>query len=171
MQTGQKTYPVFEEFEQLAKQFDLVPVCRRLLADSITPVSAFRLLDDGISSGCLFESVIGGERVGRYSFIATAPEARYAAWGNRTLYKTADSQTETTEADPLKVIEGKLSQRTVARLTVCRHSLVGQSGTWHMMSFVMSSDCPMLHRTIGTFPISTLASTIIWSYSTTSPRR
>lgn len=114
MQTGQKTYPAFEEFEKLAAQYDYVPVSRRLLADSITPVSAFRLLDDGISSGCLFESVIGGERVGRYSFIATAPESRYAAWGNKTLYQSPTGREEATEADPLKVIEKKLSQRTVA---------------------------------------------------------
>ena len=62
------------EFADLAVAHDFVPVYRRLLSDTLTPVTAFRLLDDG-GSACLFESVIGGERVGRYSFLAANPVA------------------------------------------------------------------------------------------------
>ena len=65
------TLPSFERFSELAANHDLVPVYRRFLSDSLTPVTAFQLLDDGHSAACLFESVIGGEKVGRYSFIAT----------------------------------------------------------------------------------------------------
>ncbi len=49
--------PSFEQFESLSGQYDLVPLYRRLLSDSLTPVSAFKLLDDGHSPACLFESV------------------------------------------------------------------------------------------------------------------
>ncbi len=63
----------------VAENYELVPVYRRLLSDSLTPVSAFALVDDGRSAACLFESVIGGEKVGRYSFIAVGPRGRIAA--------------------------------------------------------------------------------------------
>lgn len=65
-------YPNFETFSQLASTADYVPVYRRVLSDVLTPVSAFHKLDDG-GSACLFESVVGGEKVGRYSFLAAEP--------------------------------------------------------------------------------------------------
>ena len=64
--------PNFEAFTNLAKDHDLVPVYRRMLSDGLTPVSAFQKLDDG-KDACLFESVIGGEKVGRHSILATNP--------------------------------------------------------------------------------------------------
>ncbi|MGC4007352.1 MAG: anthranilate synthase component I [Pirellulales bacterium] len=64
--------PDFETFRRLATGQHLVPVYRRVLSDALTPVSAFHLLDSG-GAGMLFESVIGGERVGRYSFLSADP--------------------------------------------------------------------------------------------------
>ena len=52
-------FPAFDEFSQLSGSADYVPVCRRLISDSLTPVTGFRAIDDG-QSACLFESVIGG---------------------------------------------------------------------------------------------------------------
>ncbi|MCC7334123.1 MAG: anthranilate synthase component I [Pirellulaceae bacterium] len=75
--------PSLERFADLARNHELVPVFRRLLSDSYTPVSAFRQLDDGRSAACLFESVIGGEKVGRYSFIAVGPRCRLSAFGTQ----------------------------------------------------------------------------------------
>jgi anthranilate synthase component 1 len=100
--------PTLLQFEQLAKEYNLIPVHRRLLADSLTPVSAFHRLDDGHSSGCLFESVIGGEKVGRYSFIATRPEKRIAAWGNRLVVQEGNHQHEQTVDDPLDFFRQQL---------------------------------------------------------------
>jgi len=65
-------YPDFATFSKLAATADYVPVYRRILSDVLTPVSAFHKIDDG-GSACLFESVIGGEKVGRYSFLAAEP--------------------------------------------------------------------------------------------------
>lgn len=73
--------PSFERFAELARDHELVPVYRRMLSDAHTPVSAFRQVDDGNAAACLFESVIGGEKVGRYSFIAVGPSSRIAARG------------------------------------------------------------------------------------------
>ena len=70
--------PESQQFASLALEHDFVPVYRRLLSDALTPVTAFQLLDDG-GPACLFESVIGGEKVGRYSFLAASPVRRFAA--------------------------------------------------------------------------------------------
>jgi anthranilate synthase component 1 len=70
--------PDRQRFTELARTSRLVPVYRRLFADSLTPLSAFARLDAG-EAGCLFESVVGGERVGRYSFLAAEPFLRLEA--------------------------------------------------------------------------------------------
>jgi anthranilate synthase component 1 len=75
-------YPDFATFSQLAVAADYVPVYRRLLSDVLTPVSAFHKIDDG-GAACLFESVIGGEKVGRYSFLAAEPFMVLEARGNQ----------------------------------------------------------------------------------------
>ena len=75
-------YPDFETFEKLAADAELVPVYRRLVSDSLTPVSAFHKIDAG-RCACLFESVVGGEKVGRYSFLATEPFFEIEAYGRR----------------------------------------------------------------------------------------
>src|SRR5437588_11133199 len=74
-------YPDFAAFCELARTADYVPVYRRVLSDVLTPVSAFHKIDDG-GSACLFESVIGGEKVGRYSFLAAEPFKWIEADGN-----------------------------------------------------------------------------------------
>ena len=73
--------PDFETFSSLATEADLVPVYRRLCSDALTPVTAFHKIDAGRCS-CLFESVVGGEKVGRYSFLATEPFLEIEAYGD-----------------------------------------------------------------------------------------
>ena len=65
-------HPSLEEVRRLAQQGNLIPVYRDLIADLETPVSAFLKLASGPGS-FLLESVEGGERLGRYSFLGTAP--------------------------------------------------------------------------------------------------
>ncbi|MCC6508758.1 MAG: anthranilate synthase component I [Pirellulaceae bacterium] len=108
--------PSFERFEQLAAQFDLVPLYRQLLSDSLTPVSAFKLLDDGLSPACLFESVIGGEKVGRYSFIAVHPHDRIAAYGDTVKVTRGGQEEVLSGVDPLDTLWKAVSGKTVAQL-------------------------------------------------------
>jgi anthranilate synthase component 1 len=75
-------YPDFEAFVQLAREAHLVPVYRRIISDALTPVTAFHKIDAG-RCACLFESVVGGEKVGRYSFLATEPFFEIEAYGRR----------------------------------------------------------------------------------------
>ena len=64
--------PTLEEFLSLATQGNLIPVTRRLLADIETPLSAYRKIR-GQGESFLFESVEGGEHIGRYSFVGCNP--------------------------------------------------------------------------------------------------
>jgi len=64
--------PTLDEFLKLANQGNLIPVTRRLLADVETPLSAYRKIR-GPAESFLFESVEGGEHLGRYSFVGCNP--------------------------------------------------------------------------------------------------
>ena len=64
--------PSFPEFDRLSRTGNLIPVYREFLADMETPVTAFRKLD-GPYHSFLLESVEGGEKWGRYSFIGIGP--------------------------------------------------------------------------------------------------
>src|SRR5216684_6485832 len=66
--------PTLTEFLKLAAEGNVVPVARRLLADIETPLSAYRKIR-GTGESFLFESVEGGEHLGRYSFVGCNPRA------------------------------------------------------------------------------------------------
>src|SRR5215471_20681092 len=65
--------PDRKEFERLAQSATLVPVVKTVTADLQTPVSAFLSLADGEKHAFLLESVEGGEKVGRYTFLGIRP--------------------------------------------------------------------------------------------------
>ena len=74
--------PNLEEFLKLSAQGNLIPVTRRLLADIETPLSAYRKIR-GQGESFLFESVEGGEHIGRYSFVGCNPRAVIKQTGSR----------------------------------------------------------------------------------------
>jgi len=63
----------FEEFKELARRGTFVPVCKEIVADLLTPVSAFLKIAEHADYAFLLESVEGGEHVGRYSFLGKDP--------------------------------------------------------------------------------------------------
>ena len=63
----------FEEFTELATHSTFVPVCKEVMADLLTPVSAFLKVAEHADNAFLLESVEGGERVARYSFLGKDP--------------------------------------------------------------------------------------------------
>jgi anthranilate synthase component 1 len=98
-------YPAFETFVTLAQQYNMVPVYRRLMADTLTPVTAFGKIQQGDWS-FLFESVVGGERVGRYSFLGSGPFARFEAYRQQVRWQDGEELWhEETVADPLRYLE------------------------------------------------------------------
>jgi anthranilate synthase component 1 len=65
-------FPNIDEFRNLAEQANVIPVCMEMLADTETPVSLLRKIYKNNTSVFLFESVEGGERWGRYSFLGVS---------------------------------------------------------------------------------------------------
>ncbi len=102
-------HPDFELFTQLATQegVTLVPMYRRLLSDLLTPVLAYRRLvqpDERMAPSFLLESVVGGNRIGRYSYIGVRPAAQMIARGQKIFYidQLDESQSRTyITSDPL----------------------------------------------------------------------
>jgi anthranilate synthase component 1 len=109
-------FPDFETFSKLAAGADYVPVYRRVLSDVLTPVSAFHKIDDG-KSACLFESVIGGEKVGRYSFLAAEPYLVLEASGQETTVSVVRDGTATTKTvdNPLETLREHVRKVRVAK--------------------------------------------------------
>jgi len=107
--------PDFDTFARLASGVDLVPVYRQLVSDTLTPVSAFCKFQWGAGS-FLFESVVGGERIGRYSFLGSDPFLQFDAYGNRVVIQQGDQRTEYESADPLRDLENLLAQHRAVHL-------------------------------------------------------
>jgi anthranilate synthase component 1 len=102
-------HPPFDRFAELARAHTVVPVYRRLVADTLTPVSAFWAIRE--PGGCfLFESVVGGERVGRYSILGAGPFKRFEAHADRVRTRDGDGPwAEARSADPLRDLEDLVS--------------------------------------------------------------
>jgi anthranilate synthase component 1 len=84
----------FEEFKELAQRGTFVPVCKELVADLLTPVSAFLKIAEDVDYAFLLESVEGGEHVGRYSFLGKDPFLIVRARGGRTTIERAGTVSE-----------------------------------------------------------------------------
>ena len=83
----------FEQFKELASRGTFVPVCKEVIADLLTPVSAFLKIAEHSEHAFLLESVEGGEHVGRYSFLGKDPFLIVRAVEGRTIVERA-GQTE-----------------------------------------------------------------------------
>jgi anthranilate synthase component 1 len=94
--------PSKQAFLDLAGRGNTIPVYRTLLADHLTPVLAFRkLLSEG-EQGFLLESIVGMERIARYTFLGVRPRMTLRALGRRVELVYADGRIETFETpDPL----------------------------------------------------------------------
>lgn len=75
-------HPGFSQFKRLAKKGNLLPVYKEILADMETPVSAFTKVGMG-KYAYLLESVEGGEKLGRYSFLSSSPALIFESKGKK----------------------------------------------------------------------------------------
>ena len=73
-------YPELNEFKKLAKKGNLIPVYREIFADTETPVSAFKKLNT-VDHCFLLESVEGGEKWARFSFLGFSPSIIFKSKG------------------------------------------------------------------------------------------
>ena len=89
------------------------------MSDALTPVSALCKLDDGRLNGehiCLFESVVGGEKVGRYSFLTVEPFLELVARGQNVVVTSGGRKEEFQSADPLEELRRRLQAIETAHL-------------------------------------------------------
>lgn len=102
-------YPTRDAFLRLAAQGNVIPVYTDLMADFETPVSAYAKLKEAGPS-YLLESVEGGERLSRYSFIGCRPRKVFVCGPTTTEVRQPGQPTQTvaTPADPLKLIETEM---------------------------------------------------------------
>src|ERR671939_932389 len=79
----------YEEFVELARRGTFVPVVREIIADLLTPVSAFLKIAEHSDYAFLLESVEGGEQVARYSFLGKDPFLILRSRGGKTIIDRA----------------------------------------------------------------------------------
>src|SRR5262245_17792692 len=109
LEHGMRYCPTIDEYLVLARQYNLVPIYRQLIGDTLTPVSAFCKILEG-DWAFLFESVVGGERMGRYSFLGSGPFLRFQAHGRRvSIAGPAAPPVELEHPDPLRLLEERLA--------------------------------------------------------------
>ena len=102
--------PTREEFRALAGQGNLIPIFAELAADLDTPLSAFLRLRPG-PYAFLLESVEGGEKWARYSFLGSDPLLVFTAKGKRVSVLHADGHSELLPSgDPFETLRGLLSR-------------------------------------------------------------
>jgi anthranilate synthase component 1 len=89
----------FEEFKELARRGTFVPVCKEIVADLLTPVSAFLKIAEHADYAFLLESVEGGEHVGRYSFLGKDPFLILRAPGHDSARTTIERGGAVTESE------------------------------------------------------------------------
>jgi anthranilate synthase component 1 len=105
-----RLWPSREDFRALAQPGALIPVAREIPADLETPVSAFLKIHRG-PYGFLLESVVGGERWGRFSFLGTEPARVFRVRGRRVEIETPGGATETLETDdPMGTLERLIAE-------------------------------------------------------------
>jgi anthranilate synthase component I len=105
--------PDFDEFSRLAQHATLVPVARKVAADLRTPVSAFLNIAAEEPSAFLLESVEGGEKVGRYTFLGAKPYMVLRARGTQITVEQG-SHKEHLEGSVFKVLDRLLHEHKPA---------------------------------------------------------
>src|ERR1041384_8683741 len=106
-------FPDYREFSRLAAKASLVPVVKTVAADLRTPVSAFLSVAADEPNAFLLESVEGGEKIGRYTFLGARPYMILRARGRQITIERNGKKTQH-EGDVFKILDGLLHEDTPA---------------------------------------------------------
>ncbi|MEA1933854.1 MAG: anthranilate synthase component I [Thermodesulfobacteriota bacterium] len=104
--------PSLTEFGELAKKAGLIPVSREIIADLDTPLTVFAKVAGNESHAFLLESLEGGEKWGRYSFIGLDPIATFESRGERIKIRRKKEWTNV-KGDPIEELKKLLSSFVV----------------------------------------------------------
>jgi anthranilate synthase component 1 len=108
-------WPDYKQFAALAKDATLVPVARTVAADLRTPVSAFLSIAANEPNSFLLESVEGGEKVGRYTFLGMRPYMVLRARGGEVTLERGKKK-QRLQGSPFKVLDRLLHEHKPAHV-------------------------------------------------------
>ena len=124
-------YPSFEEAQQKSPGVDFVPIALEIFADMETPVSIFKRFDHTSPYCFLLDSVEGGEKWARYSFIGKDPLLTIRIHENSGVLQYRDGSVEEIEGNPYKIVEmvmGRYKGAKVNGIPRLSGGLVGSFG-------------------------------------------
>ena len=130
-------FPAIEQFRTLAEQANVIPVCVEMLADTETPVSLLKKIYKNNAS-FLFESVEGGERWGRYSFLGVSARTNIRIFKQYVeICENSSCHNIAHNGDPLNVLREIIGQYKPAQVPGLPRFWGGMVGylTYEMVSF------------------------------------
>ncbi|GAB6904890.1 Anthranilate synthase component 1 [Desulfosarcina cetonica] len=154
-----KAFPPREQFAKLAKTANVIPVCREILADMETPVSLLKKCYDDHGQGprrpiFLLESVEGGEKWGRYSFLGTSARAHVKVFADCVRIANNGAEEDIPhKGDPLTALKAFMRRFRPAEMPDLPRFWGGLVGylTYEMVSFFeripnrLPPDAPLAH--------------------------
>jgi anthranilate synthase component 1 len=147
-------YPERSEFLSMAQRGNLIPVCLEVLADTETPVSVLAKIYDGHGPVFLLESMEGGERWGRYSFLGNSATTSVKVFRDEVEIESGPSRERLAHnGDPLAVLRSLMARYKPVRLAQLPRFWGGMVGffTYEFVSFFedvanrLPADVPMAH--------------------------
>jgi anthranilate synthase component 1 len=134
-------FPDIDQYRSLAKQSNVIPVCVEILADTNTPVSLLKKIYKNNGAAFLFESVEGGERWGRYSFLGVSARTHIRVFRQFVeIREYGVCQQIAHHGDPLSVLKTWMSKYRPAHVPELPRFWGGMVGylTYEMVSFFES---------------------------------
>jgi anthranilate synthase component 1 len=119
--------PDYKEFSSLARESTLVPVVKSVMADLLTPVSAFLAISRGEQDAFLLESVERGEQIGRYTFLGARPYMQLQARGGEITLERGRKR-EKRSGNIFQIAKGLLQQHKPASISGLPPFLSGAVG-------------------------------------------
>lgn len=123
-------FPNFQQFTELAKKGNFIPLYQEWVADLDTPVSAWYKVCAAEPYSFLLESVEGGEKIGRYSLLGCDPLWTLEARGNTTTQTFRDGEKQVFTGDPFVVLSECLAPYHPVKLSQLPSGIGGLFGFW-----------------------------------------
>ncbi|MDF2845816.1 MAG: trpE, partial [Herbinix sp.] len=108
--------PSSNEIEVLAKEYSIIPICKEIYADIITPITLLRKISQISKRYYLLESIEGGEKWGRYSFLGFDPILHITCKNKKVTIQDGEEKVIPTET-PYEVLRELLEKYKAPKLT------------------------------------------------------
>ncbi len=108
--------PDFKAFCNLARQGNLIPVCDSFTSDLLTPVSAYLKLARGARYAFLLESIEGGEKIARYTFVGANPSEAFR-YANDACVLEGEGRLLWEERNPIEFLRNRIARYRPVRIS------------------------------------------------------